>query len=85
MFLLDCWRQFHNNKLLVSKTTTVLEHEQLNTSIDTSHIPRATIDLEPKIRTAVENLILLPKNKAIGSVCTTNVRSFICLFISRTS
>jgi len=34
MFLPDCWLQF-----LVSKTTTVVEHEQLNTSIDTSNIP----------------------------------------------
>jgi len=39
MFLPDFWLQFHNNKLLVSKTTTVLEHEQLNTSIDTNNIP----------------------------------------------
>jgi len=39
MFLPDCWLQFPNNKLLVSKTTTVLEHEQLNTSMDTSNIP----------------------------------------------
>jgi len=31
----------------------------------------------------MENVILLPKKKAIGSFCTTNVRSFICLFISR--
>jgi len=39
MFLPDCWLQFHNNKLLVSKTTTALEHEQLNTAIDPSNIP----------------------------------------------
>jgi len=36
---------------------------------------RATIDLEQKIRTAEQNLILLPKEKTIVSVCTTNVRS----------
>jgi len=39
MFLPDCWLQFHNNKLLLSKTTTVLEQEQLYTSIDISNIP----------------------------------------------
>jgi len=39
MFLPDCWLQCHNNKLRVSKTTTVLEHEKPNTSIDTSDIP----------------------------------------------
>jgi len=44
---------------------------------------KATIDLEPKVRTAEENLILLPEKKAIVSVCTTNVRSHLCLFISR--
>jgi len=38
---------------------------------------RATIDLGPKIWTAEENLILLPKNKTIVSVCTTNVRSYV--------
>jgi len=43
----------------------------------------ATIDLEPKIGTAEENVILLTKKKAIVSVCTTNVRSYVCLFISR--
>ena len=32
-------------------------------------------DLEPKIRTADENLFV--------SVCTTNVRSYVCLYISR--
>jgi len=36
---------------------------------------RATIGLEPKIRTAEQNVILLPKKKTIVSVCTTNVRS----------
>jgi len=30
MFLPDCWLQFHKSKLLVSKTTTVSEQEQLN-------------------------------------------------------
>ena len=44
-------------------------------------IARATIDLEPKIRTAVENLIILPKKQTIVSVCTTNVRSYLCLFV----
>jgi len=39
MFLPDCWLQFHNNKLLISKTTTVLEQEQPNTSLDTSNKP----------------------------------------------
>jgi len=38
-------------------------------------IVRATIDLEPKIRTAEQNLILLPKMKTIVCVCTTNNRS----------
>jgi len=46
-------------------------------------ILRTTIDLEPKIRTAEENLILLPENKTIVSVCTTTVRSYVCLLISR--
>ena len=46
-------------------------------------ILRATVDLEPKIRTADENLILLPKKKTIVSVGTTNVRSYVYLFISR--
>jgi len=44
---------------------------------------RATIDLEPKIRTAEESFILLPKKITIVSVCTTNVRSYVSLFISR--
>jgi len=44
---------------------------------------RATIDQESKIRTAEENVILLPKKKTIVSVCTTNVRTYVCLFISR--
>jgi len=44
---------------------------------------RSTIDLEPKIGTAEKNLILLPKNKTVISVCTTKVRSYVCLFISR--
>ena len=39
MFLPECWLQFHNNKLLVSKTTTVLEQERPNASVDTSNIP----------------------------------------------
>jgi len=30
-----------------------------------------------------KNLILLPKKKAIVSVCATNVRSYVCLFVSR--
>jgi len=47
------------------------------------YIGRATIDLESKIRTAEENLILLPKKKTIVSVCTTNVTSYVCLFISK--
>jgi len=36
-----------------------------------SCIIRATIGLEPKIRTTGKNLILLPNKKAIVSVCTT--------------
>ena len=40
-----------------------------------SIINRATINLEPKIRTAEQNLILLLKKKTIVSVCTTNARS----------
>ena len=43
----------------------------------------ATTDLEPKIRTAEENLIIFPKKKTIVSVRTTNVRSYICVFIFR--
>ena len=39
MFLPECWLQFHNNKLLVSKITTVLEQERPNASVDTSNIP----------------------------------------------
>jgi len=39
MFLPECWLQFHNNKLLVSKTTTVLEQERPNASVDTRYIP----------------------------------------------
>ena len=46
-------------------------------------IVRATIDLEPKIRTSEEIFILLPKKKIILSVRTTNVRSYVCLFMSR--
>jgi len=46
-------------------------------------IARATIHLEPKIRTAEKNFILLPKKKKFFSVCTTNVRSYVCLIISR--
>jgi len=46
-------------------------------------IARATIDLEPKIRTAEENWIILPKKKTTVSVCMTNVRSYLCLFIFR--
>jgi len=46
-------------------------------------ITRATTDLEPKIRTAEKNLILLPKKNTNISVCTTYVSSYICLFISR--
>ena len=42
-----------------------------------------TIDLEPKMRTAEEILILLPKKKPIVFVCMNNVRSYVCLFISR--
>ena len=38
-------------------------------------ICRATIDRESKIRTAEQNLILLPKMKTIVCVCTTNVGS----------
>jgi len=44
---------------------------------------RATIDQELKIRTVEENLILLPEKKTIVSACTTNVRLYVCLFISR--
>jgi len=49
-------------------------------------VPRATIDLEPKIRTAEENLILqyLQRKQlfvSLVSVCTTNVKSYVCLFI----
>jgi len=44
---------------------------------------RATIDLEPKIRTAEENLNLLPKKNTIVSICTINIRSYVCLIISR--
>ena len=39
MFPPDCWLQVHNNMLLASKTTTVLEQERPNRSIDTSIIP----------------------------------------------
>jgi len=52
-------------------------------SYELNLIDRAAIDLEPKIRTAEEILIILPKNKMIVSVCTTNVRSYLCLFIFR--
>jgi len=44
---------------------------------------RATIDLEPKIRTAEKSFILLPKRITNVFVCTTYVSSYICLFISR--
>jgi len=33
---LDCWLQFHNNKLLISKNTTASEQERPNASIDAS-------------------------------------------------
>ena len=46
-------------------------------------ISRATIGLEPKIRTTEENLIILRKKKTIVSVCKTKVRSCRCLFIFR--
>jgi len=39
MFLPECWLQFHNNKLLVPKTTTVLKQDRPSTSIDTSNVP----------------------------------------------
>ena len=39
--------------------------------------------MKPKIRTAEENLISLPNKKTIVSVCQTNVRSYVCLFIIR--
>ena len=29
----------------------------------------------------MENVILLPKKKAIGSFCTTNVRSYVSLYL----
>jgi len=32
---------------------------------------------------AMENLILFPENRTIISVCTTNVRSYVCLLFSR--
>jgi len=48
-----------------------------------SAINTATIAPEPKIRTAEQNLILLHKKETIFSVCTTNVRSHVCVFISR--
>jgi len=38
VFLPDFWLQFHN-KLLVSKTTTVLEQEQPHASLDIRNIP----------------------------------------------
>ena len=37
------------------------------------HIGRATIELQPKIGTAEQNLILLPKKKTVVSICTTIV------------
>ena len=43
-----------------------------------------TINLEPKIRTAEENLLLLSKMEQLFRLHdTTNVRSYVCLFISR--
>ena len=39
MFLPDYWLQFHNNNMLVSKTTTVLKQDRPSASIDTSNIP----------------------------------------------
>jgi len=50
---------------------------------DSSPRSRVTIDVESKIRTAEENLISLPKKKTIVSVCTTSIRSYVCLFITR--
>ena len=44
-------------------------------------INRATVDLQPKMRTAEENFFILPKKKTIDSVCITNFRSYLCLFI----
>jgi len=49
----------------------------------TTFIGRATINLKPKIRTAEEKMISLPKKKTIVSLCTTNVRSYVCLVVSR--
>jgi len=48
-----------------------------------SNIIRASIDVEPKIRRAEEILISLPSRKTIVSVCTIDVRSYVCLFITR--
>jgi len=38
MFLPDCWLQLHDNKLLISKTTTVSEKERPDASVDTSNV-----------------------------------------------
>jgi len=47
------------------------------------HIIRATNNLQLRIRSAEENLILLRNMKQLFYVCTTDVRSYVCVFISR--
>jgi len=55
--------------------------EKQNSNAPSILICRATIGLQPKIGTADENLILLPKKKTIVSVCTTNVRSCLLIYL----
>jgi len=38
MILHDCWLELHDNKLLVSKTTTALEKDRPNTFVDLSNM-----------------------------------------------
>jgi len=38
MFLSDWWLHLHDNKLLVSKTTTVLERERPSASVDANNM-----------------------------------------------
>jgi len=73
------WDKTWNQFLRVSQTVCYWDKQQSACS----NIIKASIDVEPKIRTAEENLISLPNRKTIVSVCTTNVISYVCLFVTR--
>jgi len=51
MFLPDCWQQYPNNNMLVSKTTTVLKQDRPSASIDKSNIGYRLCFTSPRIST----------------------------------